>query len=153
MQEFLNSIKWLANSLDRQAGQPRIGVVQSINPNDHTARVLIQPSATLSGWMPVAAQWIGNGWGMVCLPSPGDQVVVVPHDGDADNGIIIGRVYAPQGGVLPPPAPVGEFWLVHKAGAYIKLLNDGTIASNATWYHTGDLHVTGAVIAGFGSGD
>ena len=153
MQEFLNSIKWIANGLDRQMGHPRIGIVQSVNPNDCTARVFTQPDGTLSGWLPVATQWVGAGWGFVCPPSPGDQVVVVPHDGDADNGIIVGRIYAPQGNARPPPAPSGEFWLVHESGSFIKMLNTGAIQSNGTWNHTGEFTATGAIIAGYGGGD
>ena len=40
---------------------------------------------------------------------------------------------------LPPAAPSGEFWLVHRSGSFIKLQNDGTIQMK------GDLHVTGDI--------
>lgn len=153
MEEFINSIKWIANGLDRQAAHPRIGVVSSVNPNDYTARVLVQPENNLSGWLPILTQWVGNGWGMVMPPSPGDQVVLVAQSGDSDNYMIAGRVYAQQGGVAPPPAPSGELWLVHQSGAYIKLLNSGGIESNGTWQHNGEFTATGAIIAGYGGGD
>lgn len=153
MEDFLNSLKWVSQGLDRQVPQPRIGTVTSVNPADHTARVMIQPNGTLTGWLPVATNWIGNGWGLVCPPSQGDQVIVIAHDGDQDNGIIIGRVFAPQGGIQPPATPSGEFWLIHKSGSFLKLLNTGSIESNGTWNHTGEFTATGAVIAGYGTGD
>ncbi len=153
MEQLLNAIRWTANSVARQLAQPRIGVVQSVNPDNATARVLIQPNGVLTGWIPVASQWVGNGWGMMCLPSQGEQVVVIHQEGDADNGIVVGRLYAAQGGVRPPAAPAGEFWLVHQSGSYIKLLNTGAIESNGTWNHTGNFTATGSILAGYGGAD
>jgi phage baseplate assembly protein gpV len=74
---------------------------------------------------------------MVCHPSPGDQVLLVPHQGDIEQGIIIGRAFST--GQQPPQAPADEFWLVHKTGSFLKLCSDGTIRVN------GDLHVQGDV--------
>ena len=102
-----------------------------------TARVIIQPEGVLSGWLPVLSQWVGNGWGIACPPSPGDQVLLVPQDGDIEQGVIVGRVFSVN--QMPPVAPGGEFWLVHKTGSSLKLCNDGTIQIQ------GDLHVAGDV--------
>jgi phage baseplate assembly protein V len=132
-----NIIKSHAASLDQSAGQIKFGTVTSVNGNNATARVLIQPENVLSGWLPVLSQWVGSGWGMVCPPNPGEQVLVVPQEGDVEQGIIVGGVFSTQ--QMPPVAPVGEFWLVHQSGSFIKLSNDGTIRIN------GDLHVTGDV--------
>ncbi len=153
MEILVNTIKRVVIGMLRQMAHPRYGVVQSFNPNDHTARVLMQPTGQLSGWLPVATQWVGNGWGMFSPPSPGDQVTLIPQEGDADNYIVQGRVFALQGGVVPLAAQSGEFWLVHKSGAFIKLLNSGGIASNGTWTHTGAFTATGAITAGFGGAD
>jgi uncharacterized protein involved in type VI secretion and phage assembly len=84
-----------------------------------------------------ASSATGSGWGMCCPPSPGDQVLVVAQEGDAEHGIIIGSAYSNTH--MPPNAPVGELWLVHRSGAFIKLQNDGTIRIQ------GDLHVAGDV--------
>jgi hypothetical protein len=46
---------------------------------------------------------------------------------------------------MPPAAPVGEFWLVHASGSFLKLRNDGTIQMK------GDLHVAGDVYDQTGS--
>ena len=74
---------------------------------------------------------------MVCPPSPGDQVLLVPQEGDVEQGIIIGRSFSNK--QMPPVVPVGECWLMHQSGSFLKLCNDGTIQIN------GDLHVQGDV--------
>jgi phage baseplate assembly protein V len=132
-----NAIKSHAAPLDQATGQVKYGTVTSVNAQSGMARVMIQPDAVLSGWLPVLTQWVGNGWGMVCPPSPGDQVLLVPQEGDIEQAIIIGRTFSRQS--MPPVAPVGEFWLVHQSGSSLKLCNDGTIRV------TGDLHVAGDV--------
>jgi phage baseplate assembly protein V len=140
---LLNVIKAHASNLDRSTGQIKFGTVVSVDFRNGTARVLFQPDGTLSGWLPVLSQWVGNGWGMVCPTSPGDQVVVVPQEGDIEQGIIIGRSYSSK--QKPPTAPVGEFWLVHQSGSFLQLRNDGTIRVN------GDMHVQGDVYDQHGS--
>ena len=137
MQQLLNVIKQHAGSLDQGGSQPRFGTITSVNPAAATARAKLQPEGVLTGWLPVLSPWTGAGWGLHCPPSPGDQVLVLAQEGDAEHGIIIGSSWS---AVMPPPvAPVGEFWLVHKSGSFIKLQNDGTIQMH------GDLHVVGEV--------
>lgn len=138
-----NAIKSHAASLDQSTGQIKFGMVTSVNPHNATARVVIQPDGVLSGWLPVLSQWVGNGWGMICPPTPGDQVVLVPHEGDVEQGIIIGRSFSNER--MPPVVPGGEFWLMHQSGSFLKLCNDGTIQVS------GDLHVQGDVFDRHGS--
>jgi phage baseplate assembly protein gpV len=80
---------------------------------------------------------------MACPPTPGDQVLLVPQEGDVEQGIIVGRVFSVK--QVAPPAPSGEFWLLHQSGSFLKLSNDGTIRIN------GDLHVAGDVYDQHGS--
>jgi phage baseplate assembly protein gpV len=138
-----NAIKAHAASLDQSTGQIKFGTVTSVNFQNSTARVLIQPEGVLSGWLPVLSQWVGSGWGMVCPPKPGDQVLLVPQGGDMEQGIIIGRSFSNK--QMPPVVPEGEFWLVHKTGSCLKLCNDGTIQI------VGDVHVSGDVYDQHGS--
>ncbi len=137
MERLLNVIKQHAGAMDQGAGQPRFATVTSVNPQTATAKVRLQPEGVLSGWLPILSPWIGAGWGMCCPPSPGDQVLVLTQEGDAEHGIIIGSAFSNT--QTPPPAPVGELWLVHKSGSFIKLQNDGTVQIH------GDLHVSGDV--------
>jgi phage baseplate assembly protein gpV len=137
IERLSNAIKSHAASLDQSTGQIKFGTVTSVNSQNATARVIIQPDGVLSGWLPVLSQWVGSGWGMVCPPSPGDQVLFVPQEGDVEQGIIIGRSFSNK--QMPPVVPDGEFWLMHQSGSFLKLCNDGTIQIH------GDLHVQGDV--------
>jgi phage baseplate assembly protein V len=134
---LINALKAHASSLDQTEGRVKFGTVTSVDYQTATARVKIQPDGVLSGWLPVLSQWVGDGWGLVCPPNPGDQVLLIPQEGDIEQGIIIGRAFSNN--QRPPAAPENEFWLVHKTGSFLKLCNDGTIRVN------GDLHVQGDV--------
>ncbi|MBS0558424.1 MAG: phage baseplate assembly protein V [Proteobacteria bacterium] len=143
MERFINAMKAHAARLDQTQAQPRFGIVSSVSPDDSTVRVLLQPEGVLTGWLPVLSQWVGAGWGMSCPPSPGDQVLVLAQEGDADNGVVIGRMYSAL--AKAPSAQAGEFWLVHQSGSALKMLSDGTVQIS------GDLHVAGDVYDQHGS--
>jgi len=117
--------------------QPRMGIVTSSNPQTATAKVLLQPEGVLTGWLPVLTQWVGSGWGMACPPSAGDQVLIIPQEGDAQHGLIVGRLYSNL--VRPPAAEPGEITLSHQSGCSLRLLNSGVVEVG------GDLHVSGDV--------
>ncbi|MCA9619486.1 MAG: type VI secretion system tip protein VgrG, partial [Myxococcales bacterium] len=53
----------------------------------------------------VSQGWAGPGYGFVCLPRVGDEVVVDFLDGDPDRPIVVGRVH---NGVSPPPQQLEE---------------------------------------------
>src|SRR4051794_35105765 len=88
MDRLLNAMKQQSSSLDQGQGQPRFGIVSSFDPAAYTVRVLLQPENVLSGWLPVLSQWVGAGWGLVAPPSPGDQVIVLTQEGDAEHGLV-----------------------------------------------------------------
>ena len=138
MDRFLNALKAQAASLDRTLGQPRFGLVASVDPSRHAARVTLQPEGVLTGWLPVLSAWTGAGWGVVCLPSPGDQVLVLPQEGDAEHGVIVGGAFSDQ--ARPPAAAVGELWLVHRSGTALWLANDGTVRVHGDLWVDGDIH-------------
>lgn len=139
MDAFFNALKAQAGAQDQMIGQARFGVVTSVDPARATARVTLQPEGVLSGWLPVLSPWVGAGWGLSCPPTPGDQVLVIAQEGDGEHGVIVGRAYSET--ATAPATPVGELWLLHKSGSFVKLSNDGTIRVQ------GDLHVTGDVIS------
>jgi len=120
-----------------------LGVVASVKADKYVATVRLQPGDHLTGWLPILTQWIGQGWGLVCPPSPGDQVLVIPQEGYYDHGLIVG--YCRSDRSPAPDVPSGEFWLVHKSGSSIKLANDGRV------HIKGDLHVDGDIFDRTGS--
>ena len=150
MDSLLNHLSGQSAQLDQSWAQPRLGVVSSVNPEDYTARVLVQPENVLSGWLPIGSSWVGAGWGLACLPNTGDQVLIVWQEGNPEHGIIVSRLWSNT--VSPPAIAVGELWIVHQSGSYLKLRNDGSICSSAgTWLHQGNLQVNGEVSDAHGS--
>ena len=143
MDRFVNALKGEAGRLDQIHAQPRFGLVTSVDPVNATVRVILQPESVLTGWLPLLSPWVGAGWGMSCPPAPGDQVLVIAQEGDAEHGVVVGRAFSNV--ASPPQAPAGELWLVHKSGSFIKLRNDGTVQIS------GDLHVAGNVYDSHGS--
>lgn len=144
MDDFWNLVKARAAALDGMEGRARFGLVSSFDPSTYAARVMIQPENVLSGWLPVLTGWVGAGWGMAAPLSPGDQVLILAQEGDAEQGIVLGRVWSAID--TPPAAPAGEFWLLHQSGSFLKLRNDGTIAMQApTVIVDGDLLVSGNI--------
>lgn len=143
MDALMNALKAQGAAQDQALGQVRFGVVTSVDPAAGTARVQVQPEGVLTGWLPVVSPWVGAGWGMSCPPAPGDQVVVVPQEGDGEQGLIVARAWSRV--AAAPATPVGEFWLTHRSGSFVRLLNDGTVSVR------GDLHVDGDVFDRHGS--
>ena len=143
MDKLLNALKAQSGAQDSTAGQPRFATVTSVDPSAGTARVQLQPEGVLTGWLPVLSPFVGAGWGISCPPSPGDQVLVLPQEGDAEHGMIVARAWSKAASA--PATPVGELWLTHKSGSFVRLLNDGTVRVR------GDLHVEGDVYDRHGS--
>jgi len=104
-------------------------VVDSYDPNRYAARVRFQPDNRLSGWLPVMTLWRGNGWGLFCPPSQGDQVQVQFQEDEPGTGTVCLRSYS--AGARPLVVTSGEFWLVHQTGAFLKLTNDGKVSINS----------------------
>jgi Type VI secretion system/phage-baseplate injector OB domain len=125
-----NHIRQEAQRATSDLSLPRAAIVTgSIDPARYSARVLLQPEGTLTGYLPIASQWVGNGWGMFCLPSPGDVVDVIFQQGGHGAGVIVGRQFNAK--AQPVPTTSGEFWLVHQTGTKINLTNDGNILISA----------------------
>lgn len=128
MQPLINSMRAHAvQALDGKVAT-RLGVVESYDPNTYSVKVTLQPDGTGTGWIPVGSPWVGNGWGLFSPPSPGDQVEIGYQEDD--RGAPIARLRLFDVTNMPLPCPSGEFWLVHKTGAFFKLTNDGKALIN-----------------------
>lgn len=145
MDRFLNALKAQSGAMDRAQGQARFGEVTSADAARHAVRVRLQPEGVLSGWLPVTSPWVGAGWGVFCLPSPGDQVLVLAQEGDAEHGVVVGGCFSDRR--LAPAGVVGELVLRHASGASLRLAADGTVRV------TGNLHVSGRIFDSHGALD
>lgn len=101
------------------------GTVTSYNADNYSVKVLLQPEETETGWLPLAAEWVGNGWGMFAPPSIGDMVDVHFDEGDRQSGYVSKKFYNNED--RPLACPSQEFWLVHKSGSLLKFLNSGDV--------------------------
>lgn len=135
----------------------RLGIISGYDPPAYSVKVQFPPDDTETGWIPLESPWVGDGWGMFCPPSMGDQVQVDFQDGGQNAPVCGLRLYDAEN--VPVAVSSGEFWLVHKSGAFFKLLNagggifsdsngafvqlngDGTITSGGMWTHQGSLTV------------
>ena len=134
------------------------GQISGYDPDNCTVKVQFLPDETETGWIPLGSPWVGDGWGMCCAPSVGDQITVEFQDGAQNAPLAMLRMYDATNQALGTPS--GEFWLVHKSGAFIKLQNNGAltllapngssieldgqgnILSTGTLTHTGNATIT-----------
>lgn len=180
---LVNALAMRSAAMDAQTGQPRWGVVQSVDPVRYVAKVLLQPEGVLTGWLPITASGVGSGFGAVSPPVQGQQVSVIADNGDHEHGIIIGGTWSQSSAVPQPPATPGgakaavkpgEWAAVAQNGNYVRLSADGSVlfvnqqgmsvlmsasgiaingGGQPVHITNGDLHVDGAIIAGFGTTD
>lgn len=137
--KFQNMIRQQASLVQNSVNSTQLGSVVDYDPVNYLVIVELYPSesdgtqALQTGWIPLFTQWSGNGWGMFAPPSPGDIIEVHYQEGSLQNAYAGLRTFnynqipntppAPTGGV-----PSGEFWLIHKSGAFIKITNDTNIS-------------------------
>lgn len=129
-QRLFGAMREQAAAVGRQRAITRLGTIDSFNPATYAAKVALQPEGTVTGWLPVATLWVGNGWGLFAPPSRGDQVTVEFQEGSWDAGIVLGRLFSVK--AAPQAVPSGELWLVHQTGGAVKLTNDGKVLVNST---------------------
>ncbi|GAB0116892.1 hypothetical protein Acid7E03_09640 [Acidisoma sp. 7E03] len=147
MEAWLNAMRAQAGAMANLPGQLRCGVVQSLDTKTYCAKVMLQPEGVLTGWLPITSPWVGDGWGLVAPPVPGQQVMVAAQEGRAEHGIILGGLFSNE--ARAPAAAAGEAWLVHRSGSFLTFRNDGSIEAQATlWRLTGTLSVSGDLLVG-----
>jgi uncharacterized protein involved in type VI secretion and phage assembly len=126
---FRNVIRQEAQRATADLSLPRAGIVTHYDPAHHTARVELQPEGILTGYLPIATPWAGNGWGFFAPPLLGQVVDVHFHQGGREAGYIVGRFFSNI--TKPLPVQAGEFWLVHQTGSFFKFHNDGSVEASA----------------------
>lgn len=110
----------------------RPGVITSIDPDTYSAKVRYEPhdpndpDNAESGWIPIQAVAVGQGYGIYSMPQVGQQVDVAFHQGDHETGRIVQR-HNSEANQPPQGMKEGEYWTVHANGAVQKFLADGTV--------------------------
>lgn len=153
MSDLLHALKGHMGAMDQQWAQPSIGVVTSVS-DKHLVKVRYE-DGELSGWLSVASQAAGGGWGVLHMPKPGEQVLLIPRGGAAGHEVVAGFLHteatpAPklrgymETGDAAPLLP-GETGMVHESGAFVRIRDGGVIESAGTWKHQGDVLVSGDI--------
>lgn len=127
----VNAIKRFGANAAHMVAQPRAAIVDTVDPVHHTARVRIMPEDVLTGDLPIAVQAI-SGAVLVSLPTPGDQVVLVPQEGSIDGYIVLGCMFSdrhvpPVSPVTGQPAQSGEIFGILTGGSYFHMQAGGDV--------------------------
>ncbi len=155
---LLNHMRQAGAQAMQDRATTRHGTITSYDPDAYAVKVELQPDGTLTGWIPLKSQWVGNGWGLFCAPEIGAAVEIDFQE--ADGGAGSAGLSFFNDVERPLSVPSGEAWLVHKSGASIKLTNDGALAladgqgamislaggmitSAGNWTHTGTFTANG----------
>lgn len=138
------------------------GFVSSYDPSSHRVRCIVpswfnpgSSELTLTGWIPLASQWTGNGWGMQFAPfggatqtnpTGGEQVLLTVYSDR--NGTYIGTalLWSDKVAVALPTLAAGEGVLKHSSGSALYFRADGSVliqsAAGLTATVGGDLTAT-----------
>jgi phage baseplate assembly protein V len=107
----------------------KYGQISAYNPENYTVKVMLMPTMQETGYVPLAAPWVGNNFGAVFGPAIGDSVRLDFIDGRVEATVVGGRFF--NNSALPPVVQSGQAAIVDSKGSYVKLNNDGTISFNA----------------------
>lgn len=137
MEDLMNIIRREVHRVVAQWNKTLVGTVSSYDPDQHAAKVLLQPEGIESGWIPIGTQHIGNGFGVMVGLEIGDQVEIGFQQGDQSAPRIIGRFHSEE--EKPPRVEAGEVLLKHKSGSTIFFDKSGNvhIKSNGSLYVNG----------------
>jgi hypothetical protein len=132
-QKFINSIMQHASLAVSNKFFVTTGIITGYNPEQYLVTVQTDAAdsdypASETGWIPLGALWIGNGWGLFCPPNLGDVCSVFYLDGDSQVQFAGPRFFGES--TLPLSVPSGEFWVVHQSGSFFKMTNDGKLLLN-----------------------
>lgn len=125
MEPMRHEMRRQAQRTDRLTSNIRLGIIDTVDPARHAAKVRLQPEDVVTGYLPVAALSVGPGWGLHALPKVGAQVVVGFQEGANEAGIVMGALFSET--QAPPGAPVGSVWLYSESGARVQLNPDGSV--------------------------
>lgn len=134
--EFWNAVRRVAQEVVGRAQFKGTLVCTAYNPQTHAVKGIIQPHGIESGWVPVAALHVGNGFGIAVGPRVGSadkldgQVFDLHFDGgDPDTLVAHHRQFSTHD--KPPVVQSGEMLLMHEKGHKLFFAQDGSV----TIYH------------------
>jgi len=149
MDALLNHMRRVAGEVMGQRAGTKHGIIDGYDPANYAVRVMLQPEGVLTDWLPLKSPMVGNGFGLFLAPTVGEACEVDFQEGDQGVGSVGWRFF--NNVERPLNVPAGEAWLVHKAGASIKMATNGTITMTdphgtiLTLDNAGNVAITGNV--------
>ena len=150
MRNWIEAIKLHSAVHATAIGQPRHGIVTSVDPVNHAVKVMIQPDNVESGWIPdgvIAAA----GLKIACPSEVGTQVLLVAVEGDAEHPVVVARLFdtvvtAPVSPATSRAVQAGEVGIFLASGVYLHLTSNGIYLGGDVTIN-GSLSTTGDVLA------
>ncbi|WP_428375204.1 phage baseplate assembly protein V [Lichenicoccus sp.] len=147
MSNWVEAIKFHSAAHAASNGQPRYGIVTSVDPTNHAVKVSIEPDGVETGWIPDGALAAGS-LRIACPSEVGTQVLLSAVEGDAEHPVVVARLFdtaatAPVSPATSQPVQPGEIGFFLSGGTYLHLTQAGLFVG-------GDITVAGTLTA---SGD
>jgi phage baseplate assembly protein gpV len=153
MDNLVNAIKRIVADMVGAVPQSRFATVTAFDPATHSVKLIIQPDGIKTSWTPMHAVAVGNGTGMVIPPHIGDQVTVIPKEGDSNNYVVSGRFFhddaaTPVSSVTGKALDSGEIGIFGSNGSFMHVTTDGTWNITGKTIFTGDavIHAPSSVL-------
>ncbi len=144
--ELMSHIRRIAQEVMGRSQFKGTLVCTAYNPQTHAVKGIIQPHGIESGWVPLAALHVGNGFGIAVGPRVGDpkkldgQVFDLHFDGgDPDTLVAHHRQFSNT--EKPPVVQSGEMLLQHESGNKVFFAADKSVTvlgqnGSQTKHHT-----------------
>ena len=130
--EFWNQVRRIAQEVAGRSQFKGTLVSTSYNPDLHAVKGIIQPHGVESGWVPIAALHVGNGFGIAVGPRVGSadaldgQVFDLHFDGgDPDTMVAHHRQFSSAD--KPPVVQSGEMLLMDQNGTKVFWAQDKSL--------------------------
>ncbi|HZT90251.1 MAG TPA: hypothetical protein VFA12_20090 [Stellaceae bacterium] len=111
----------------------RHSLVNAFDPKTWSAKYAIQPEGVVTGWSPMHAPWVGDGYGFFAPPAvgpdQGDQIFHAFPQFGANEGFGVTRAWDARKKI--PDAvkqlQAGELMLIDKQGSMYSMTKDGSL--------------------------
>ncbi len=151
MQSWIEAVKLHSAVHATATGQPKHGIVTSVDPVNHAVKVTIEPDGVESGWIPDGAIAAG-GLKIACPSEVGTQVLLVAVEGDGEHPVVVARLFdtvvtAPVSPATSQPVQAGEIGIFLAGGVYLHMAADGIHIGGNVMIH-GSVTATADILAG-----
>lgn len=149
MEDVLNIVRREAQHAVGSRQSKSTLVSTGYNPKTHAVKGLLMPSEVETGWIPIAVQQAGDGFGVMSGPNvgsaeklDGDVFDVEFENGDPNTPIAKNKHFSASDN--PPEVKSGEILIKHQTGGSTHMKADGSIVTThkdggqSTWDKDGN---------------